>query len=102
MSAPSFPAHPTWTDTVQDLLAAPYWIAADRRSALGDHWRQMMAGCDVHLDQYESVRAWALPIYDFLYGRFMPLTPEPDSEEKWPDKAVEVLRIWINEGTRRD
>jgi tyrosinase len=58
-----------------------------------------MSGYDVKLDQYDSVRQWAVLIYHYLHSRAMPLTT--DEREYWPDEALETLRAWINQGFRK-
>lgn len=92
--------HPTWDDTIQALFAAPYWIEADRQATVAADWKGCMDGFDVHLDQYASVRQWAVTIYDHLHSRNMPLTL--DRTQFWPDEALEALRTWVNEGWRKD
>lgn len=91
---------PTWDDDVAALFAAPYWIESDRRSAVATQWRNCMEGYFVYLDKYESVREWGVTIYNHLHSRNMP--PTSNESEKFPGEALEVLRLWINQGSRRN
>lgn len=89
---------PTWRDEVADLFAAPYWIEATRRAEVAARWRDCMGPYFVHLDQYESVKQWGVTIYDHLHSRNMPATS--DATQFFPPEALEVLRLWINQGSR--
>lgn len=91
--------HPTWDETIKQLFAAPYWIDAQRREAVGAGWRECMDDYQIALDQYDSVCQSAVTIYDHLAARAMPLTT--DETQFWPGQALAQLRAWINEGCRQ-
>jgi hypothetical protein len=59
-----------------------------------------MAGYEIYLDQWASVKQWGITIYGHLHSRNMPLTT--DSTQHWPAAATELLRIWINQGYREN
>jgi hypothetical protein len=103
---------PTWESHIQDLLARPYWIEPkSRREAVGDAWRVAMKHYGARippadpnakplgLDNYDQVKMQAVTIYQHLASRSMPVTK--DATEYWPEKALDLLREWINHGCRR-
>jgi hypothetical protein len=92
--------HPTWEEVVKYLFAQPYWIDEQRRTEVALDWQHCMNDYEVYLDNYESVKQWAVTIYNHLHTRSMPLTS--DSTQFWPDQALELLRIWVNEGSRHN
>ncbi|MEY3556842.1 MAG: hypothetical protein RLZZ580_2899 [Cyanobacteriota bacterium] len=92
--------HPTWEDVVKYLFTQPYWIDEQRQMQVAQGWQDCMDDYEVYLNDYDSVRQWAVTIYNHLYSRSMPLTS--DSTQFWPDQALESLRIWVNEGYRRN
>jgi tyrosinase len=59
-----------------------------------------MAGYQIYLDQYPSVKEWGLTIYGHVQSRNMPKTT--DTTQMWPDGATELLRVWINQGSRKN
>ena len=94
------PSHPTWDDSIRVLFSQPFWIVpADRAASVGSDWTRAMAGYQVYLDRYESVRDWVVTIYHHLHSRAMPLTA--DLTQHWPEPALEELRRWANQGCRR-
>jgi len=90
---------PTWEDNIQYLFSEPYWIAPEQRASVGGGWIEAMAGYEIYLDQYDSVRTWTANIYHHLHSRAMPLTS--DLTQQWPDAALEMFRRWANQGYRR-
>ncbi len=92
--------HPTWDCTIQLLFSEPYWIYETRRTQVAAGWQGCMSGFNVMLDNYESIREWSETIYYQLRSKSMPLTK--DTTQFWPYEALELLRIWINEGCRRN
>jgi hypothetical protein len=96
MTAPVL--HPAWEPTVRLLFSSPSWIDESRRASVANGWRGCMTGYGVDLAVFASVREWAVTIYDHLVSRAMPLTD--DTTQLWPDDALELLRVWVNEGCR--
>jgi len=90
---------PTWDDDIQYLFSQPFWLPPERREAVGQDWISAMAGYEIYLNQYESVRTWATTIYNHLHSRSMPLTK--DLTQFWPETALENFRRWVNQGYRR-
>ncbi|MBD2411898.1 tyrosinase family protein [Nostoc calcicola FACHB-3891] len=91
---------PTWDNNVKQLFSQPYWIEQDRRDKVAAEWQGCMSGFGITLDDYKSVRESAVTIYHHLYSQSMPLTR--DTTQYWPYDALELLRVWINEGCRLD
>jgi tyrosinase len=91
--------HPTWDDDVAVLFAAPAWVAESSRRDVAAGWRGCMHGYGIELDDYDSVRAYCVTIYEHLASRSMPLTT--DRTQFWPAWALAILRAWIEQGTRR-
>lgn len=91
--------HPTWENQIKFLFSAPYWISPEQdRLSIGQRWMGCMSGYQIDLNQYDSVKQWAVLIYHQLYSRSMPLTI--DERQYWPDEALETFREWINQGYR--
>lgn len=91
---------PTWRTDIADLFAAPFWVTPARRADVAGQWLGCMRGYAVDLSDYDSVKAWSIRIYQYLHSREMPLTD--DETQKWPDDALELFRLWVNQGWRRD
>jgi len=85
---------------ISRLFSEPYWIDASRRASVGQGWIDAMAGYQIYLDQYASVKQWGLTIYGHVRSRNMPKTT--DTTQIWPDDATELLRVWINQGWREN
>ena len=97
-------AQPAWQHTnpslaIRLLFTDPYWISESCRPDIVNSWIGCMSGYQIYLDQWESVKAWSVTIYDHLHSRNMPLTT--DHAQFWPDAATELLRVWINQGCRQ-
>jgi len=90
---------PTWDNSIQQLFSDPYWIPEPRRQPTGQNWIDKMKGYFVSLDNYDSVKEWAIQIYAHLHSRAMPLSADPS--ELWPDQALETFRTWANQGYRQ-
>jgi len=88
--------YPTWLDQIQFLFTCPYWTSAETTKG----WQGCMKGYDIRLNEYQSVKEWSVTIYNHLHSRSMPLTN--DATEFWPDEALEQLRLWINQGWRKE
>jgi tyrosinase len=91
---------PTWRTDIADLFAAPFWVTPARRADVAGQWLGCMKDYAVDLSDYDSVKAWSIRIYQYLHSREMPLTD--DETQKWPDDALELFRLWVNQGWRRD
>ncbi len=90
---------PTWSAAIFAFFSDPYWIPAKDRHSVGDGWAGCMEGYQVHLHDYRSVQQYSVQIYQFLHSREMPLSPDP--KQQWPDEALEIFRIWVNQGWRQ-
>src|SRR5215472_11311514 len=97
---PSFPTDPTWIE-VSKLFSEPFWAAdtPEERKKIGQGWISAMTDFGIPLDDPNAVAANAETIYDHLRSRAMPLTK--DARQHWPDSALEVLRLWANQGFRK-
>lgn len=58
----------------------------------------MMTEFGIRLDDPGDVTTNAVTIYDHLRSRAMPITADP--RQYWPDWALEILRLWVNQGCR--
>lgn len=94
------PGQPVWNDQIEQLFAAPYWLAADQRGSVAAQWLGCMNQYGLTLNAYASVKQSAPLIYHYLHSREMPLTSDP--EQYWPDAALEQFRAWVNQGCRLD
>jgi hypothetical protein len=98
-------AQPAWNHSdpalcIRLLFSEPYWLPPERRGSVGKSWINAMSGYQIYLDQWASVKQWSVTIYDHLRSREMPLTT--DQTQFWPEAALELLRLWINEGAREN
>ena len=93
------PTQPTWEDDVGALFARPFWVQAARQAKVAEGWKGCMDDYGIELDDYDSVRASAVTIYEHLASGSMPLTS--DQTQRWPPDALAQLRAWIEQGTRR-
>jgi tyrosinase len=91
---------PTWDGSVADLFSEPYWISEAERIPVASSWQRSMVPYGLDIYDYESVRKMAPTVYEHLASHAMPLTSNP--AHLWPYDAVETLRTWIEQGTRRD
>lgn len=105
MPAQSNPAvlSPAWEHTdpslsIRLLFAEPYWIS-ENPVGVGAGWISAMAGYQIYLSHWDSVKEWSVTIYDHLHSRNMPLTT--DETQFWPEAATELLRVWVNQGWRK-
>ena len=57
-----------------------------------------MAAYLIDFTDIASVKTWAVTIYNHLASRNMPLTT--DTTQYWPDEALEMFRLWANQGFR--
>lgn len=96
---PSIPDHPTWNGEIAALFASPDWLPEPERAAIAAQWQDCMSGYGVQLNDYASVKAWSVTIFNHLASRNMPLTA--DSRQYWPEPALRSLAAWINDGWRR-
>ena len=92
-------AAPTWCDSIKALFEEPYWIPAAERSHTAQGWHKCMHFMDFDIQDYNTVKAWSGTIYNHLFSRSMPLTTNP--AEYWPDEALELFRLWVNQGSRK-
>ena len=89
--------NPTWDDDILPLLQKPYWPSNED---IGCMWQsQMQQYGPWDLFSYEDVKPDAVSIYQHLRCRSMPIVD--DEDEYWPEEALELLRIWINQGYRK-
>ncbi len=107
MTPPNGPssAQPAWNHSnlslsIHLLFSEPYWIDLERRSVVGASWIHAMAGYEIYLDKWVSVKEWSITIYGHLQSHNMPLTT--DTTQLWTDAATELLRVWINQGWREN
>lgn len=91
---------PTWQGAVAELFSEPYWIPAAERRQVASGWRQAMTDYGLDIGDYESVRKMAPTVYEHLASHAMPLTSNP--AHLWPFDAVEMLRVWVEQGARRE
>jgi len=97
--------HPAWNHSdrslsIRLLFSEPYWVEVERRAKIGKAWIGAMAGYEIYLDQWKSVKQWGITIYGHLCSRNMPLTS--DQTQLWPAAATELLRTWVNQGHREN
>lgn len=53
--------HPTWENQIKSLFSAPSWIKPEQdQRNIGQRWIGCMSSYQIHLDQYESVKEWAI------------------------------------------
>lgn len=84
---------PNWQNEIAALFAEPYWIDEGDRTQTGQGWIGCMNGYALQLDDYSSIKASSVLIYDVLSSRMMPL-----GEASWPDEPLEIFRQWVNLG----
>jgi hypothetical protein len=62
----------------------------------------MITAKNIHLDSYQSVKIWAVPIYTAVKSGTMPLpgTVGPDGklEQPWSSEWVNTFGCWIQQG----
>ncbi|PWW73298.1 Di-copper centre-containing protein [Tuber magnatum] len=93
---------PTWDDHIAGLFAKPFWIPqGTKRDRAAARWVEAMKGYMIDLESYESVKHRAAAIYYHLRGRSTPLPGELGEQEYFPKEACELIRLWINQGTRK-
>ncbi|KAJ5268192.1 hypothetical protein N7524_005651 [Penicillium chrysogenum] len=103
----NIPLYPTWDLHVAYLFSRPSWIVDSDPEAVGRHWTSQMhdyspsAPKHLHLDlsSLESVKSNIVTIYQHLRSRSMPITKNPN--HFWPEEALEIIRLWANQGFRR-
>jgi tyrosinase len=103
---------PTWDDDILALFERPYWVKDFKNPCqVGREWIQEMkyygsvippdAGPEdtLSLDNYAQVKYQAITIYQHVASRSMPITSDPN--DYWPTEALEIFRLWINQGCRK-
>jgi hypothetical protein len=62
----------------------------------------MITAKNIHLDSYQSVKIWAVPIYTAVKSGSMPLPgtigPDGKLEQPWPPEWVNTFGCWIQQG----
>lgn len=92
------PIHPTWTD-ISTLFVSPLWVPEPDRVRTGASWIRAMGSYNLDLTSYSDVQSQAITIYQHLRSQAMPLTDNP--ADYFPDWALEMIRVWVNEGYRK-
>jgi len=89
--------NPTWDESIELLFSKPYWVDKPEKIAAG--WHACMVGYAMDLTSYDSVKNNQVNIYDHLRSRSMPLTN--DASQFWPNEALALFRLWVNQGSRK-
>lgn len=92
------PVHPIWTD-ISTLFVSPLWVPEPDRARTGASWIRAMGPYNLDLTSYSDVQSQAITIYQHLRSQAMPLTDNP--ADYFPDWALEMIRVWVNEGYRK-
>jgi hypothetical protein len=88
-AALSCPTQVTWTNDIQQMFT----------SVDIEH---MVAAKNIHLDQYASVKIWAVSIYSAVKSGAMPppntIGPDGKPEPQWSADKVNTFGCWIQQG----
>jgi hypothetical protein len=84
------PNQVTWTNDIKNMFTSvdiAHMIAAPQH---------------IHLDSYQSVKIWAVSIYDAVKTGYMPrpgtIGPDGKLEQPWSEEQVNTFGCWIAQG----
>jgi|HubBroStandDraft_6_1064221.scaffolds.fasta_scaffold536214_1 hypothetical protein len=88
-SALTCPTNVTWTNDIQQMFTSV-------------DVAHMIAAKNIHLDDYNSVKIWAVAIYSAVQSGAMPppntIGPDGKPEPQWSADKVNTFGCWIQQG----
>jgi hypothetical protein len=89
-SALNCPTQVTWTNDISKMFTSV------------DIQHMIHAPQHIHLDSYQSVKVWAVSIYNAVKDGSMPrpgtIGPDGKPELPWPQDKVDTFGCWIQQG----
>jgi hypothetical protein len=86
----SCPTNVTWTNDISRMFTS---VDVDHMNKAPQH---------IQLDNYQSVKIWAVSIYTAVKNKSMPLPgtigPDGKLEQPWPANKVNTFGVWFQQG----